>query len=270
MKKILLTITAFSLFVLAACGISNQNADTLKIGVNFYPMPEIVTLITDDLKEAGIKVEQVQMDYNILNTPLANKEIDGNMIQHQYFMEFFNTANNAELVIAQPIYHSKFALYSGVYDSLDDIPNGTTIYIPEDVVNLPRALILLDALGLITLKEGITVTATLDDIASNPKNLVFEPKSLGTTSQAYHSDGSKLAVMYPTYARDTNNELMDASQVLAYEELNDLTKTYAISFVTRKDNLNDPKIQTFIEYLTSDKVRNWLLENYGWAADPAF
>ena len=270
MKKILLTITACSLLLLAACGISNQNEDTLKIGVNFYPMPEIVTLISDDLKNEGVIVEQVQMDYNILNTPLANKEIDGNMIQHQYFMDFFNTANNAELVIAQPIYHSKFALYSGVYDSIDDIPNGTTIYIPEDVVNLPRALILLDALELITLKDGVTVTATLSDIVSNPKNLVFETRSLGTTSQAYHSDGSSLAVMYPTYARDTNNELMDASQVLAYEALNDLTKTYAISFVTRKDNLNDPKVQTFIEYLTSDKVRNWLVQNYGWAAEPAF
>ena len=162
------------------------------------------------------------------------------------------------------------SLYSGVYDTIGDIPNGTTIYIPEDVVNLPRALILLESLGLITLKEGIDVTATLTDIETNPKSLVFETRSLGTTSSAYHSDGSKLAIMYPTYARDTNNQLMDDSEVLAYETLNDLTKTYAISFVTRRDNLNDPKIQTFIDILTSDKVRTWLETNYGWAATPAF
>jgi len=233
-------------------------------------MPEIVDLIKDDLLTQGIKIEQVQMDYNVLNTPLYNGEIDGNMIQHQYFMEFFNQANDSNLVIAQPIYHSKFALYSSVYDSLEDIPNGTTIYVPEDVVNLPRALILLDALELISLSAGVDVFATLDDIESNPRNLVFEPRSLGTTSSAYHSDGSKLAIMYPTYARDTNNQLMDDSQVLAYEELNDLTRTYAISFVTRANNLNDPRIQTFIEYLTSQKVRTWIEENYGWAATPAF
>lgn len=267
MKKLLLITTTILLGLLTACTYSD---DVLKIGVNFYPMPELLDLIEADLLEKGIKIEQVQMDYNVLNTPLNNGEIDGNMVQHQYFMEFFNKANNAELVIAQPIYHSYFALYSSVYDTLEDIPNGTTIYVPEDVVNLPRALILLDSLGLITLKEGIDVTATLDDIESNPKSLVFETRSLGTTSSAYHSDGSKLAIMYPTYARDTNNQLMDDNQVLEYEELNDLTKTYAISFVTRKDNLNDPRIQTFIEILTSGKVRTWLETNYGWAATPAF
>ncbi len=267
MKKIFLLTTVLFLGLMSAC---TSSEETLKIGVNFYPMPNLVDLIYDDLLAEGIKVEQVQMDYNVLNTPLKNGEIDGNMIQHRYFMEFFNQANDAELVIAQPIYHSKFALYSGVYETIEAIENGTTIYLPEDVVNLPRALILLDSLGLITLSDGVTVTATLDDIESNPKNLVFEPRSLGTTSSAYHSDGTKLAIMYPTYARDTNNQLMDASQVLAYEELNELTMTYAISFVTRLDNLEDLRIQTFINYLTSDKVRSWIIENYGWAAIPAF
>ena len=267
MKKMFLLTTVLLLGLMTACTTSE---DTLKIGVDFYPMPNLVDLIYDDLLAEGIEVEQVQMDYNVLNTPLNNGEIDGNMVQHRYFMEFFNQANNASLVVAQPIYHSKFALYSSQYETLEDIPNGTTIYVPEDVVNLPRALILLDSLGLITLASGVTVTATLEDIESNPKNLDFELRSLGTTSSAYHSDGANLAIMYPTYARDTNNQLMDASQVLAYEELNELTMTYAISFVTRADNLEDPRIQKFIEYLTSEKVRNWITENYGWAAVPAF
>ncbi|WP_025725355.1 MetQ/NlpA family ABC transporter substrate-binding protein [Acholeplasma granularum] len=266
-KTLLLLTTTFLIILLVGC---KSEASTLKIGVNFYPMPEIVDLISEDLKNEGIEVEQVQMDYNVLNTPLKNKEIDGNLIQHQYFMEFFNKSNNSELVVAQRLYHSKFALYSSVFNSIDEITNGTTIYIPEDEVNLPRALILLDSLGLITLKERITVTATLEDIIENPKNLVFKPKSLGTTSNAYHSDGAKLAIMYPTYARDTNNQLMDDSEVLAYEELNELTMTYAISFVVRKDDLEDPRIQIFISYLTSSKVRTWLEENYGWAATPAF
>jgi len=267
MKKLFLLTTVLFLSLITACTTTD---DTLKIGVNFYPMPNLVDLIYDDLLAEGIKVEQVQMDFNVLNTPLNNGEIDGNMIQHKYFMEFFNQANNADLVIAQPIYHSKFALYSNVYATIEEIPSGTTIYLPEDVVNLPRALILLDSLGLITLRPGVTVAATLADIELNPKNLVFEPRSLGTTSSAYHSDGAKLAIMYPTFARDTNNQLMDDSQVLAYEALNELTMTYAISFVTRADNLEDPRIQKFIEYLTSDLVRNWIIDNYGWAAVPAF
>ncbi len=267
MKKIFLLLTIGFTLILASC-VKDEN--TLTIGVNFYPMPEIIELIKDDLKADGITINTVQMDYNVLNTPLLQGEIDGNLIQHQYFMNFFNQANNGNLVIAQRIYHSKFALYSSVFASIDDIPSNTTIYIPEDIVNISRALILLDDLGLITLAEGKTTDSKLSDITSNPKGLIFQTKSLGTTAQAYHSDGGKLAIMYPSYARTPDNQLMDDSEVIAYEELNELTMTYAISFVTREDNLNDPKIQKLITHLTSPKVANWITENYGWAAIPAF
>lgn len=267
MKKIFLLTIASLIMVLIGCV---ESKDTLKIGVNFYPMPEIVELIREDLLAEGIEIEAVQMDYNILNTPLHQGEIDGNLIQHQYFMNFFNQANQANLVIATPVYHSLFALYSGVYETINDIPNGETIYIPEDVVNLPRALLLLESLGLIELAEGKTTNATLTDVQSNPKNLNFVTRSLGTTAQSYHTNDRKLAIMYPSYARTPDNQLMDASDVLAYEELNELTETYAISFVVRQDNLNDPRIVKFIEHLTSEKVRTWIEENYGWAAIPAF
>src|SRR5690606_11242609 len=266
MKKVFILLTFAFLTALTACG---QSDDVLAIGVNLYPMPEIVELIKDDLLAEGIKIETLQMDYNLLNTPLKNGEIDGNLMQHQYFMEFFNTANNSELVIAQPVYHSIFSLYSDYYSNVEDIEDGETVYIPEDVVNLPRALILLQSAGLITLKPGKTVTATLDDIESNPFNLKFEKKSLGLTPLAYRDGGRRLAVMYPSYAKSAIN-LGDDSEFLFAEKLNELTATYAISFVTRKDNRNDAKIEKFIEYLTSDKVRNWINENYGWAAKPAF
>src|SRR5690606_4497517 len=156
MKKLWIFISLLSIWALSGC---QQSADTLKIGVNFYPMPQIVELIEADLLADGIKVEMVNMDYNLLNTPLNNKEIDGNLIQHQYFMQFFNNANNANLVIAQPVYHSIFSLYSNVYQDPADVEDGETVYLPEDVVNLPRALLLLQSAGLITLKEGKTVTA---------------------------------------------------------------------------------------------------------------
>lgn len=267
MKKIFLLITLLFTITLSGC-MTDEN--TLTIGVNFYPMPEIIELIKDDMKSEGITLKTVQMDYNLLNAPLQQGEIDGNLIQHQYFMNFFNQANDGNLVIAQPIYHSKFALYSSIYATIDDIAENTTIYIPEDVVNISRALILLNDLGLITLANNKTTDSKLSDIVSNPKNLIFSPKSLGTTSQAYHSDGSKLAIMYPSYARTTDNQLMDDSQVIASEELNELTMTYAISFVTRQDNLNDPKIEALIRHLSSKKVSDWIIENYGWAAIPAF
>src|SRR5690606_34132785 len=221
MKKLWIFISLLSIWALSGC---QQSADTLKIGVNFYPMPQIVELIEADLLADGIKVEMVNMDYNLLNTPLNNKEIDGNLIQHQYFMQFFNNANNANLVVAQPVYHSIFSLYSAVYEADSEnninVEDGETVYLPEDVVNLPRALLLLQSAGLITLKEGKTVTATLDDIESNPKNLKFELKSLLLTAHAYNDSGRRLAVMYPSYAK-TAIDLGDDSEFLFKEPLNE-------------------------------------------------
>src|SRR5690554_5641182 len=155
MKKIFTLIFVSIVTLLSAC-VEDQN--TLKIGVNFYPMPQIIDLIYDDLLEAGIELEVIQMDYQLLNQPLAQKEIDGNMIQHEHFMNFFNQSNDATLVIAQPVYHSIFAIYSQYYldkgvtaETLkDEVEDAETVYIPEDSVNLPRALLLLQSAGLIT------------------------------------------------------------------------------------------------------------------------
>nr|WP_269471631.1 MetQ/NlpA family ABC transporter substrate-binding protein [Acholeplasma hippikon] len=224
----------------------------------------------DDLKADGIKVEAVQMNYNSLNTPLNNDEIDGNLIQHQYFMQVFNDANKGDLVIAQPVYHSKFAIFSEKYETINDIPNGETIYLPLDTVNLSRALILLETAGLITLKDGIVKTSsTLDDIAANPKNLVWDQSAINVTPAKYRDSGRGLAIMYPSYVISSLGSY-DEGEIYMNEPLNDLTKTYAISFVVKASRLNDDDIQTFIKHLTSDKVRQWIIDQYGFAAIPAF
>lgn len=270
MKKIFLGLFVLLTTVLFACS-NNNELETLKIGVDFYPMPQIAELIYDDLKADGIKLELVSMNYNNLNMPLFNGEIDGNLIQHQYFMEFFNQANNADLVVAQPVYHSKFALFSDVYDSIDDIVEGETVYLPSDIVNLSRALILLEANGLIKLDPAIDKTKSkITDVVENPKNLVLDDTtSINVTPLAYRDNGRRLAVMYPTYYIQQLGEVKDG-EVFIEEELNDLTKTYAISFVVRETKLNDPLIQKFIKHLTSDKVRSYLESEYGWAAVVAF
>ncbi|MFA5692201.1 MAG: MetQ/NlpA family ABC transporter substrate-binding protein [Acholeplasmataceae bacterium] len=265
MKKIVNLFIFLLLILLSSC---SEDENTLKVGVDFYPMPELMELITPKIKEDGYNVKLVHMDYNVLNTPLFQKEIDANLIQHEHFMNFFNQSNQANLVVATPIYHSIFAIYSNVFKSLDEIPNNETIYLPEDVVNLPRALMLLESANLITL-NGKTFDATLDDITDNPKNLNFKLETLMTTPLAYKDNGKRLAVMYPSYAH-LQIGLTDDSEFLFKETLNDLTKTYAISMVVREDMLDNPKILSLINHLTSDLVKDYITQEYGWAAIPAF
>ena len=271
MKKILLILSILILAVsIIGCTASpEQNMDTeIDVGVAFYPMKDILDLIEDDLEEEcyTLNINEFTV-YQAPNNLLDNEELDENMIQHDYFIQAFNEANDADLVTIQPIYHATFALYSVDYQSLDEIPDGASITLPDDSTNLSRALYLLGQAGLLTFEDGKTVGLTVDDIESNPKNLQLDDQvTLTSLAQRYTETG--LAIMYPTYA--ISLELVDDEQRLYVEEQDDVTENYAISLVGREDNKDSEKIQVLLDHITSDKVRQFLIDEYSWASSPAF
>ncbi len=274
MKRFLLILTIVALSIsLVACGKEGQdkgtnNDKTLDLGVSFYPMKDILDLIEDDLKEEGYELKIHEFaDYQTPNNLLEKKELDANMIQHDYFLQEFNKANDSNLVTIQPIYHATFALYSREYESLEDIPQGSNITLPDDATNLSRALYLLKQAGLLTFKDNKTIGLTLEDIESNLKDLKFEGQvPLTSLAQKYEETG--LAIMYPTYAKSL--ELTGDEERLYVEKQDEVTKDYAISLVSREDNKDSESMKTLIKHLTSDKVRQFLIEEYSWASEPAF
>ncbi len=277
MKKLLLLLTALVISVsLVGCQKDNSdgNSDTsdkdneIRVGVSFFPMKEILLLIEDDLEAEGysLKIEEFS-DYQTPNSLLKNKELDANMIQHDYFLQSFNKANNADLVTVQPLYHATFALYSKDYQTLDEIPDGASITMPDDPTNFSRALYLLGQAGLLTFKDNKTIGLTVDDIECNHKALKLDDQvALTSLAQRYTETG--LAIMYPTYAK--NLELVGDDQRLYVEKQDDVTAGYAISLVARSDNKESEKIKTLIKHTSSDKVRQYLIDNYSWASSPAF
>ena len=277
MKKLLLLLTALVISVsLVGCQKDNSdgNSDTsdkdneIRVGVSFFPMKEILLLIEDDLEAEGysLKIEEFS-DYQTPNSLLKNKELDANMIQHDYFLQSFNKANNADLVTVQPLYHATFALYSKDYQTLDEIPDGASITMPDDPTNFSRALYLLGQAGLLTFKDNKTIDLKTEDIESNPKDLKFDDQvPLTSLAQRYTETG--LAVMYPTYAKSL--KLLGDEQRLYVEKQDDVTRGYAISLVAREDNQDSEKIQALIKHITSDKIRQFLIDDYSWASSPAF
>ena len=270
MRKILLVLLVFVLGTsLIGCGANEpEDNNEIKVGVAFYPMKDILLLIEDDLQEEGFDLVINEFsDYQVPNNLLQNGELDANMIQHDYFLQIFNESNDGDLVTVQPIYYATFALYSKDYASLDEIPEGASITIADDSTNFSRSLYLLGQAGLLTFSDGKTTGLTVEDIATNPKNLQFEDKvPLTSLAQRYSETG--LAVMYPTYARSL--ELVGDEQRLYVEQQDDVTQGYAISLVARDDNRDSEKIQALIKHITSDKVRDFLIEEYSWASKPAF
>ena len=268
MKKLLTGIIVIIIgLVLVSCS-PKENENEIKVGVAFYPMGEILELIEDDLKNDGYKlVIENFSDYQVPNNLLKHKELDANMIQHEYFLDAYNESNNSNLEIVMPIYHATYALYSKDLENVNDIEEGSNILLPDDQTNISRALYLLGQAGLLTFKDSTKVDLTEDDILTNPKKLTFNDKvPLTSLAQKYNEVG--LAVMYPTYARSLNLE--GNEQRLFVEQRDEITEKYAISLAARPDNKDSEKIALLKKYLNSDKVREFLIENYSWASEPAF
>lgn len=270
MKRVLLilTVLVLSISLIGCQGTASEDNKEIVVGVSFFPMKDILLLIEDDLKEEGydLRIEEFG-DYQTPNNLLKDKELDANMIQHDYFLQSFNKSNGANLKTIQPLYHATFALYSKNYKTLEEIPSGLSITVPDDATNFSRALYLLGQSGLLTFKDNKTIDLTVDDIESNPKDLKFEDQ-VPLTSLAQRYSETEIAIMYPTYAKSL--ELVGDEQRLYVEKQDSVTEGYAISLVSRDDNKDSEKIKALIKHITSDKVRQFLINEYSWASSPAF
>ena len=173
MKKTIVIVLAalIALSSLFAQGAAEAASSTTKIVVGATPEPHaaLLSLVVDDLAAQGITLEIKEFtDYVTPNDAVEYGEIDANYFQHIPYLESFNTEHGYHLVNAGGIHVEPIALYSKKYSSLSDIPAGATIAIPNDPTNEGRALLLLEAAGLITLKADAGLEAIPLDIASNP------------------------------------------------------------------------------------------------------
>lgn len=181
MKKQFLFIFLTSLIIViqTACGTLSAQKEQedvhVKIGVTGSDGPQW-EIMKEKAKAEGIEIELVEFsDYTLPNQALANGEIDMNSFQHLAFLSQFNIEHNLDIVPIGATSVSPTGIYSEKYADLSDIPDGAEIAISNDPANLGRGLKLLEASGLLTLKEGTGLYGTLDDIADNPNNLIIVP-----------------------------------------------------------------------------------------------
>ncbi|WP_342527714.1 MetQ/NlpA family ABC transporter substrate-binding protein [Chryseomicrobium sp. FSL W7-1435] len=274
MKKLFALVAILVLF-LAACGNTDEAAPaeetqettettTLKVASLIPPMTEILELVKPTLAEEGIELEVVVLGDNVQpNAALAAEEVDANFFQHVPYMEEFNRSNDANLVPITPIYFANYGVYSKEFASIDELPDGATVTIANDISNIDRSLSLLAQHGVITLGEKQDNYYTQADITENPKNLVFEEVDLLMLARTY--DDADAVLMTPAYASPLG--LTPKSDALLTEGTEN---DFAITLVAREDNKDDEAIQKLAEVMTSDAVREFLEENYDETAIPAF
>ncbi|ALH96291.1 MetQ/NlpA family ABC transporter substrate-binding protein [Acinetobacter equi] len=232
--------------------------NVLKIGIS-PPYAELLKSVADDVKAKGIDVELIEFsDWQAPNVAVQHGDIDANFFQQSVFLANAIKETGYDLTPFAKGTGSHVGLYSKKYQSLKDIPDNAKVVIPNDPVNLSRALTLLARAGLLSVKDINNELTTLEDITSNPKNLKLIEVEGPQTTHAYHE--ADLIFGYPHYLKLAN--VADPSSALLTDPIN---KKFAILFVTRNDYQDqDKKLETFVEtFQNSEKVRKILDKDFG-------
>ena len=165
-------------FAIAGCGSNTQTNNTpkeIKIGATAGPHAQVAEAVAKEAQKQGINLKVVEFSDNVTpDKALADGDIQLNAYQHVPFMENFNKQNGSNLVAIGKTILVRMGLYSNSVHSVQDVPEGATVSIPNDPTNGGRALALLAKAGLITLKDGVGFKATVADITSNPKNIKIQ------------------------------------------------------------------------------------------------
>ena len=205
-------------------------------------------------------------DYVLPNTALEDDELDANFFQHQPYLDDFNAENGTHLVSVAAVHFEPFGLYAGKTDSIANLKDGATVAVPNDTTNEARALLLLEAQGLIKLKEGAGLTATVLDIEENPLNL--EIKEIEAAQLVRSLPDVDIAAINGNYAAEGGLNVADAIAVEASDSL--AADTYANVIVVKEGNENSEKTQALVGAVLSDGVKSYIEETYGNAVIPVF
>ncbi|WP_341300245.1 MetQ/NlpA family ABC transporter substrate-binding protein [Lysinibacillus sp. FSL H8-0500] len=282
MKKLLAGLfLSILVLALAACGTdkkedANSASDgektdskenvTLKVGASNTPHAVILEKAKPILAEQGIDLEvETYTDYVLPNQDLESKDLDANYFQHIPYLELQIKDNGYDFVNAGGVHIEPIGIYSKKYKSLEELPEGATILLSNSVSDHGRMLSLLEAKGLITLKEGIDKTAAeLKDIEENPKNFEFDANTAPEMLvQMYENDEGDAVLINSNFAIDNGlNPIEDAIS------LEDKESPYVNIIAVRAGDETKEEIKKLLEVLTSKEIQDFILEEWKGAVVP--
>jgi D-methionine transport system substrate-binding protein len=255
---------------LTACGSDKDSAsDTsgpLVVAASPTPHGEILTYVKDNLaKKAGLDLEVKEFtDYTTQNPATEDGSVDANYFQNKPYLDDFNKKNGTDIVPVVTVHLEPLGLYSHKVKSVGALKSGATVAVPNDTVNEARALKLLDANGIITLKDGVGNEATPSDIAKNPKNLKFKELEAAQTPRSL--DDVDAAVINGNYAIEA--DLKPTQDALVVESAKN--NPYGNFLAVKKGNEDDPRVKKLAKLLTSAEVKKFIQDKYDGSVVPSF
>ncbi len=273
MKKIITVLLVLTLIgSLTGCGTktgAGKTPDkTIVVGASSTPHAQILEAAKPEIEKAGYELKIVEYtDYVQPNVALESEDLDANYFQHQPYLDQYNQENKTKIVSAGTVHYEPMGIYAGKTASIDALADGAKIAVPNDATNEARALLLLEANGIIKLKKDAGINATKNDIAENPKNV--ELIEIEAAQVARSLQDVDLAVINGNYAIQA--KLNVATDAIAVEAVDSLAAdTYANIVAVKSGNENRADIKVLMDALHSDTVKKYIEDTYKGAVVPKF
>ncbi|WHX67684.1 MetQ/NlpA family ABC transporter substrate-binding protein [Peribacillus frigoritolerans] len=277
MKKIKwlsVTVLTVVLLVLGACGSNEQTSSeskgdkdeevTLKIGAASIPHAEILEFIAPDLEKQGVKLDVVISTDGIqTNQQTADKELDANFFQHTPYLEQVNKDSGLNLVNVKGVHIEPFGVYSKKIKSIGELSDGAKVAVPKDPVNFSRSLQLFAANNIIELDASKSGDYTIEDITKNDKKIEFIP--VDSPLLVHSLDDVEASAINTNYALEGRLKPLNDALIIEGKD-----SPYVNILVARPDNKDDKAIQKLANALTTEKVKEFIFDQYGGAVVPAF
>ena len=271
MKKVFAVLLTGALtFGIAGCGggaaeTADDAATTLKIGACPTPHAEVLTVAQEELAAKGINLEIVEFtDYVQPNLALDSGDLDANYFQHQPYLDTFNAEQGTDIVPIGTVHYEPMAIYAGTVADLSAVPEGTKVGIPNDGTNGGRALLLLEANGLIKLNPEAGISATKLDVVENPHNLEIIDMEAAQLPMSLGDLG--FAVINGNYAMQSGLSVDDSLAIEAADSL--AAETYANIVAVNAGNEAAPGLAELMEVLQGETVAEFIRNTYGGAVAP--
>lgn len=239
---------------------------TITVAASATPHAEILEIAKPLLADKGWNLEVTTFDdYIQPNLVVESGDIDANYFQHIPYLDEFNTKYGTQLVNAGGIHYEPLGIYPGQKSSLDELADGDVIAVPNDTTNEARALLLLESNGVIKLKEGAGLTATVKDIEEYATNIKIQ--ELEAAQIARVKAEVAFVVLNGNYALQAG--FLAGKDSVAYETSDsEAAKTYVNVIAVKEGNENNEGIKALVEVLKSEEIKQYIRETYDGAVIP--
>ncbi|AJD44217.1 methionine-binding lipoprotein MetQ 3 (plasmid) [Rhizobium gallicum bv. gallicum R602sp] len=244
-----LAISAAALATFSAPSSSYAEDKSIKVGIMSGEDEDVWRVVTTEAAKKGLKIETITFnDYTQPNEALENGEIDANAFQHQPYLDNQIKTHGYHIVPVGFTGVWPIGLYTKKYKSVAEIPDGAAIGLPNDPSNEGRALRVLEKEGLIKLKDGTGILATIADVTDNPKKLTIKELDAGIVGRSI--DDLDAAVVNTDWALKSG---LSPADRIAQEPIAD--NPYRNFIAVKQGSESEEWVKTLVSSYQNDTVK---------------